>query len=135
MREFSFSKALNVVAAALVSAAAAVFGSWSPGMTALIVFMALDICSGWLRAGLQGKVSSKTNGKGVLKKLLILCAVVLAAQADVLFGTTVVKKGVILFYCGAEALSVLENITAAGLPVPDFLRNAFKEANGEKFIE
>jgi len=38
-------------------------------------------------------------------------------------------------YCANEGLSVLENSVAAGLPVPDIVRDALKQISGAKFKE
>jgi phage-related holin len=38
-----------------------------------------------------------------------------------------------VFYCASEALSILENAVAAGLPVPEFLRDALQRLNEKKF--
>jgi phage-related holin len=39
-----------------------------------------------------------------------------------------------VFYCASEALSILENAVAAGLPIPDFLRDALQQLNKKKFL-
>jgi len=135
MKEWSLQAVLKVVLAAIIAGAATVFGGWSPGMTTLVIFIALDIISGWTRAIIQKELSSAESFKGIAKKLLIFVMIAVAAQADRLVGTDVMLNGAIVFYCGSEALSIMENVTAAGLPIPDFLRQVFVKTNSKKFKE
>jgi toxin secretion/phage lysis holin len=126
---------LKVGIAALAAFACTIFGVWSATMTTLVVLIALDIVSGWTRAFCQQQLSSKESFRGTFKKVLIFAAVALAAQADTLVGTaTTLRDAVVIFYCASEGLSVLENMVAAGLPVPDVLRQALVQLNGKKMV-
>ena len=126
---------LKVVIAALAAFACTIFGVWSATMTTLVVLIALDIVSGWTRAFCQQQLSSKESFRGTFKKVLIFAAVALAAQADILVGTpSTIRDAVVIFYCASEGLSVLENMVAAGLPVPDILKNALVQLNGKKMV-
>lgn len=127
----------NMVAAVLAGCLAAILsiiGGWSGAMTTLVILMGLDIASGFTRAYVQRVLSSKESWKGVSKKLLIFIAVALAAQLDNLVGdASLLRDAVVVFYCASEGLSVVENLVAAGLPVPDQLKAALAQLNGKKF--
>lgn len=119
--------------AAFLSVLAQILGVWDNTLTALVILMALDVVTGFIRAFIQQELSSKESGRGIAKKALIFVIVAVAAQADRLLGTDVTRNAVVIWYCASEGLSVLENTVAAGLPVPDLLRDALKQLNERKF--
>ena len=124
---------VKAVTTGLLAAAITLFGGWDDAMLILTIFIALDILSGWARAFIQKELSSDESFRGTAKKLLIYVIVCVAAQVDRFTGTAVVRNAVIAFYCATEALSILENSVAAGLPVPEFLSAALKQLDGKKF--
>lgn len=127
-------KLVSAVSACIMAIIVALFRGWTYMLTVLTIFIALDIVSGFARAFVQQKLSSKESWAGIMRKLLIFIAVALAAQLDLLLGDKhVMRDAVVLFYCASEGLSVLENLVAAGCPVPDQLRNALKQLNGKKY--
>lgn len=122
----------KTILAALSAGACTILGAWNAAMTTLVILIALDIASGWSRAFVQQQLSSKESFRGTFKKVLIFVAVALAAQADSLMGTDIMRNAVVVFYCASEGLSVIENVVAAGMPVPDFLRDALAQLNERK---
>lgn len=124
---------VSAVLTPLVMALAAMLGGWTPAMTTLVIIIALDIATGLLRALMQRQLSSSVSWRGMLKKVMILLIVALAYQADCLIGAgSLVRDATVIFFGVSEALSVLENATAAGLPVPEFLREALRQLNEKK---
>jgi len=94
----------------------------------LVVLMILDIVSGLSRAVIQRKVSSDISCRGMVKKVIILIgvmvAIVVEGLARMYFDVGLpVAEMVVGFFCVVEAVSVLENMTEAGVPVPGFLRS------------
>lgn len=125
---------VSAVLAGISAILLTIFGAWSAAMTALVILIALDIVSGWTRAIVQKELTSDASWKGMLKKMLIILAVAVAAQADILVKSgELIRDAVVIFYCATEGLSILENLTAAGLPIPSVLRDALKGLNGKKF--
>jgi len=135
MKEWKLNGFLKAILAALMAGITTLLGGWDDAMVILTIFIALDIVSGWVRAFIQKELSSEESFRGTAKKVLIYVIVAVAAQADRLTGTALVRNVVITWYCATEALSILENTVAAGLPVPEFLRDALKALNTEKFTE
>lgn len=110
------------------------FGGWDVLLSVLICLIVLDVVTGFIRAAVQGKLSSDISYKGILRKVLIFVIVAVAAQVDRVLGTpNVVRSAVAGFYCGNEGLSILENAVAAGLPVPEPLRQALENVAQGKF--
>jgi toxin secretion/phage lysis holin len=130
MERFSVSAILAAICAILLT----IFGVWSTAMTALVILIALDIVSGWTRAIIQKELTSDASWKGMLKKMLVILAVAVAAQADILVKSDeLIRDAVVIFYCATEGLSILENLAAAGLPIPKVLRDALMGLNHKKF--
>ena len=101
-------------------------------LVALIVFMVLDYITGIMCAILDKKLSSAVGFKGVMKKALILILVGVANVVDVhVVGTGSALRGaVICFYLSNEGLSLLENASYVGLPVPEKLKNVLAQLHG-----
>jgi toxin secretion/phage lysis holin len=130
MREISW----KAFAAALGAGAAHVLGAWDNVMTALVILMVLDVVTGFLRAFIQRELSSKESFRGVARKVMIFALLAVACQVDTVTGLRGVTRNVVaVFYCASEGLSVVENSIAAGMPAPDFLREALTQLNPGKF--
>ena len=67
------------------------------------------------------KLSSEIGFKGIFKKVLIFVLVGVANILDVnvIGNGSVLRTAVIFFYISNEGVSVLENATHLGLPVPE----------------
>ena len=135
MRDFSID-----LLWAKIQAACAAVGGWlgyflgglDGLLVALIVFMVLDYITGIMCAVLDKKLSSAVGFKGVMKKALILILVGVANVVDVhVVGTGSALRGaVICFYLSNEGLSLLENASYVGLPVPEKLKNVLAQLHG-----
>jgi toxin secretion/phage lysis holin len=109
-------------------------GAWDQLMTALVILMAVDVATGFVRAFVQQRLSSKESFRGIAKKVLIFALLAVAVQVDVLTGLQGTTRDVVAaFYCASEGLSILENSVAAGMPAPDVLRQALEQLNASKF--
>lgn len=91
-------------------------------LRALFVFMVLDYLTGVMRAAVYKEVDSRVGLRGIVKKVCLLVLVAVATQVDLVIGTDVARSVTILFLAANEALSILENASAIGAPVPDTLR-------------
>ena len=113
-------------------------GQWNNQIEILLIFMVIDYVTGLSAAYIMSNVylDSRKGFKGIIKKIVILCLVILAHQMDVLVGQdTLVRNVVLLFFIGNEGLSILENASNCGLPVPQKLKNTlaqFTEAKNKK---
>lgn len=125
---------LKGIVAMITAAALEIFGAWDVATQALLVIVCLDILSGLLRAAKQRRLDSSEMTDGLIKKVLIVVAVGLAHQVGCITDIHILRTGVVLWFCGSEGLSVVENMAAAGLPVPDVLRNALIQLRRDKMI-
>ena len=113
----------------------------------LIGVMTLDYITGII-CGLMGKSSKTENGglsskaatQGIMKKMLVLVVVGLAALVDRAISMTAeiefvaVTGACCLWFIASEGMSVLENAAAMGVPIPKILLQAlelFKDKGGE----
>lgn len=121
---------------AALGAAAGVFGGWDATLTVLMVVMAIDYLTGVIAAWMGhspksegGRLDSKAGFAGLMKKALILLAVLLAAQLDRIMpaGQSVFRSMMTMFYIANESLSILENLALCGVPFPAGIKAALEQ--------
>lgn len=126
----------------LLSATGAAIVSYLHMMSApiaiLLVVMLLDYASGMAKAWLNAELSSKTGRRGIIKKLSYMMIVIAAACVDWLIASGLVSVGINVqrsYYFGVmvaiwlivnELISVLENLSEIGVPLPGFLTKIVK---------
>ena len=96
---------------------------------ALVVFVIVDYLTGILCAIADKSLSSKVGFLGIAKKVVIFMLVGVANILDVdVIGTgSVLRTAVIFFYLSNEGISMLENATHLGLPVPKKLKDVLEQ--------
>ena len=135
MKEFTIELVWTKVQAAIT-----LLGGWlgyfvggMDGMLkALIIMMVLDYITGIMRAIVDKKLSSAVGFKGICKKVLILIMVGIANIVDTnVVGNGAALRGVVIcFYMSNEGLSILENASYLGLPVPEKLKDILAQLHG-----
>ena len=108
--------------------------SWALGgfdmlFRALLTLMVLDYLSGILVAIKRKKLSSAVGFKGLSKKIMILVMVAVSNIIDVAIigaGSTC-RTLTIAFYSVNEAISILENATNLGLPLPHKITSVLEQ--------
>ena len=96
---------------------------------ALLVLIVLDYITGVLNAIDQRELSSAVGYKGIARKVLIFVLVGTANVVDVyiLGKAGVLRAAVIFFYISNEGISILENASHLGLPVPQKLQSVLRQ--------
>lgn len=96
---------------------------------ALLVLVILDYITGVLNAINQKRLSSSVGYKGIARKVLIFVLVGTANVVDVyiLGKAGVLRATVIFFYISNEGISILENASYLGLPVPQKFQSVLKQ--------
>lgn len=117
--------AIQTVATLLGSWIGYFLGGMDGMLIALIVFMALDYVTGVMVAIMEKKLSSAVGFKGICKKVLILGMVGVAHIVDLYVTKTpgILRGAVIAFYISNEGISLLENASRVGLPIPQKLKD------------
>ena len=106
-------------------------GGWDAALLVLICVMAADYITGILRAAVfhdspkteTGKLSSNASFKGLVRKFIILLLVWLGALLDKVIGAAYIRTAIAMFFIANEALSILENTAAMGVPYPKFIKS------------
>ena len=128
-------KALAAAGGAILS----FFSGMPPLIWILLAIMTMDYITGIL-CGLMGKspktehggLSSSAAFRGILKKVLILIVVIVAALADraIAMGAGIdfaaVTGATCLWFIASEGISILENAAAMGVKIPGVLRRALE---------
>ena len=96
---------------------------------ALIAFAAVDYVTGVMCAIVDKKLSSSVGFKGIFRKVLIFVMVGIAhiLDAQVIGNGSVLRTAVIFFYLSNEGVSLLENASHLGLPVPEAVKVVLKQ--------
>lgn len=110
------------------------FGEWNDALQALAMFIFIDYVTGVMAAYIKprSKLSSKKGLKGIIKKLALVFFVVFAHGLDVALGQNVFCLLATYSLLGNEGLSIVENLTHCGVPVPDSIREKLEQLAREK---
>ena len=111
------------------------FGTWDTTLEVLVCFMVLDYVTGLLRAYVNKEVSSDVGLKGIARKAVIFVVLIVAVLLDRLLntGNWVFRTLICYFYIANESISLLENCSTLGLPIPEKLKEALAQLKeGEK---
>lgn len=111
---------------------AAALGGWDHAIISLCSFMAIDYFTGLVVAAVfhaskksdSGAVNSRAAFKGLLKKGMILLLVVVANLLDEQIGANYIRDGVCIAFMVNEVISIVENASLMGLPIPAAITNA-----------
>ena len=112
-------------------AASYLFGGWSSLLEILLAFVIIDYITGFVAAGIEGKLASEVGLKGIAKKVFIFVMVAVAHLADQAAGTQIIRDAAIFFYLANELLSIIENSGRIGLPVPPIISHAVEILKGK----
>lgn len=106
-------------------------GGGTPALYTLIVFMGIDYISGVMLAVVNRKVSSAVGARGIFKKMMIIAFVGMGHLLDayIIGQGQMLQTAIIFFYISNEGISVLENTTELGLPIPQKLKDILVQLN------
>lgn len=130
----NFIEAAQYAFAALGGAVGAVMGGFDGFLYALIVFVVVDYLTGVMVAVLDKKLSSEVGFHGIFKKVVIFALVAVGHIVDfyVIQNGSVIRTAVIFFYLSNEGISILENASVLGLPVPQKLKDVLEQLKDGK---
>lgn len=122
----------------IISSIGGVLGCFLGGMDgllyALVAFVIIDYITGIMCAIDKKQLSSSVGFKGIARKIIIFLLVGVANILDVyiLGHVGVLRAAVIFFYLSNEGISILENTSKLGLPIPEKLQNILQQLNKEE---
>lgn len=105
-----------------------VTGGQDDAMNVLLILMTVDYLSGVIKAFITCTANSKAGIIGILKKVMIILVIVLAYQLDILFdGKLAIKTLAVGVFISNEGLSILENASICGIPIPEKIKKVLTQ--------
>ena len=105
-------------------------GGWDIWLASLFTVMVIDIITGIVKAVLvrsdksqSGGLSSVSMFRGGIKKISIILMVALGTVLDRIISPNelFIRVMIVTYYIANESLSILENVSACGVPLPKAL--------------
>lgn len=96
-----------------------IYGGDMTLLYAVLVFMCIDILTGWAKALKNGNLWSKKSVYGAGRKFLVLFVVIIANILDSILnlnGALIIA--IMFYYIATEGLSILENLAEMNVPFP-----------------
>lgn len=103
------------------------FGGFDVMLITLIVFMIIDYVSGVINAVVKKKLDSSIGAKGIAKKIYILLLVGAINLLGNAMGIEGLRYIVISFYLANEGISIIENASKIGVPVPQKIKDVLEQ--------
>lgn len=101
------------------------FNGWDILIITLLYFVIIDYITGIMVSMINHKLSSEVGFKGIFKKIMIFFMVGLSVKLDMLLNISELRYIVIMFYIVNEGISILENASLLGLPIPNKIKQIF----------
>ncbi|ART77727.1 holin [Sutcliffiella horikoshii] len=98
------------------------YGGFSSLLLFLIIFVVVDYLTGIMAAYVEKRLSSRVGFKGIAQKVFIFALVSIAHVLDIILGANLIKDVTILFYLVNEFISIMENASRIGVPIPNILK-------------
>ena len=132
-----YNKGISTLTAIIGTCTICFLGGWDKIIQCLIVFMVIDYITGVMSAYYLKELSSKVGFIGIAKKIVIILIITVAVMFDKAVGNTdmVFRTATCFFYIANEALSILENATKLGLPLPKKITEALLQLKNKENYE
>lgn len=102
-------------------------GGYDTMMITLLLFMCVDYFSGVLCGISNKELSSEIGFKGIAKKIMIILLVGVTNLLGQSTGIDGLRYIVISFYLANEGISIIENASILGLPVPQKIKDVLEQ--------
>ena len=134
----NMEKVFNTAVAILATFFTYLFGGWDLALKILITFMVLDYVTRVIYAYVIKTLNSEVGFRGLIKKCMILAVLIVGVELDRMLGnggTWVFRTLVAYFYIANEGISLLENISNLGVPIPNKIKTALEQLNNEEDLK
>ena len=131
----NMEKVFNTAVAILATFFTYLFGGWDLALKILITFMVLDYVTGVIYAYVIKTLNREVGFRGLIKKCMILAVLIVGVELDRMLGnggTWVFRTLVAYFYIANEGISLLENISNLGVPIPNKIKTALEQLNNDE---
>ena len=121
---------LHGIFVGLASTLTFLLGAFDTPLQILVTFIFIDYITGITRGYITKTLSSEIGSKGLVKKGSIFLVLIMAVSLDRLLGDkSLLRTMVAYFYIFNEGISLLENLSQMGVPVPSKLKDALTKVN------
>lgn len=104
-----------------------VWGGWTDLFAIFLILVVLDFVIGVLAGFVNKELSSYRGTYGIAKKVMVIFVIAVAHILDLILGTgDIIRNATLSFYCVIETVSILENLSRSGVPIPDKVKDALK---------
>ena len=113
-------------------------GGYDTMMITLLLIMVIDYISGVMCGISKKKLSSKIGFKGIFKKIMIILLVGITNLLGKTTGIEGLRYITISFYLANEGISIVENASILGLPIPQKVKDVLdqlKNSSNEKKVD
>ena len=123
---------IDTISSFILTGLVFLLGGFDIALQCLLIAIALDYISGIVKAFTTKTLSSSIGFKGILKKIGVLLLVMVSVLIDNVTGQTgAIRTLVIYYFVANEGLSIIENLSIAGVPIPKTLKKALKALRKE----
>ena len=133
MSEYQILKSLQGIFSVIVGVLATFFGDFDGALKVMLSFVIIDYVTGISAAIIEKRLSSTIGARGIVKKVSIFLIIGMSHMLDmyVMGNTGALRMMVIIFYIANEGVSIIENCTRIGLPVPEKLKDILEQLNNK----
>ena len=124
--------ALKIGLTTVISAIGWFVGGYDTMIITLLIFIVIDYISGIMCAVVNKKLSSEVGFKGIFKKIMIILLVGLTNLLGQATGVEGLRYIIISFYLANEGISIIENSSILGLPVPEKVKDILEQLKQDK---
>lgn len=97
----------------------------------LAILMLIDYITGIFKAIAKKDVNSQRGISGIFYKISIIFMIVIANQVDIITNQNVFRDLICYFFISNEGISIIENLTQLGLPIPSKITKFFEQLNNK----
>lgn len=124
---------INWVTGTFLTTVVYLLGGLDIALKTLLIFIVLDYITGVCKAIQSKKLNSIIGAKGIVKKVGYLIIVAMSVLLDGVVGNTgTIRSIVIYFFVANEGISIMENWSAMGLPLPKKIYEVLEQIKAEK---
>lgn len=116
------------------------YGGFGEDLITLLIFMATDYITGIIVAAFfkksnkseTGALSSIAGLRGLMKKAVILLAVLIAHRLDISLSKDYIMTATIIAFISNEGISIIENLGLMGVYMPSCVKKAIEILRGSE---
>lgn len=122
-----YNEVISIISASIGIVFGFLYGCIPEIFLVLIALASLDFLTGLVSAYVNKQLSSKVSFNGILRKVVMFIVVAMAHMIDKALNLNIVMNATIMFYIANECLSIIENSSKIGLPIPQKIIEALEQ--------